>query len=618
MLGFNTFSQVLFQSSTEQRASEQEVEEWLEERFKDDEAFISYQFIDVNLNSLEFDSVEVDLFDNKFKVKESNKDIRGLQNFSWYGISVSEEGENTVLFSTLNDDMQGVVRTREKVIAIETYNDDYIAIELDPKNFPECGMETTGNEDDDNPTDKDNNSGNKGHSPSSNSYSTSTIKSTNDFSCKIRVLVAYTPSAVSNISNIQNHAQACIFQMNQSFINSEINNVEVELALAYITPYTESETSSLRCDNEEGDMFRFRQDGDGHMDEVHDLREEFSADVCILLNSYDVYESSINPLNDFTYYGVAAQIKASSDNAFCLSHYFYSLTAFTFTHEIGHLIGCRHDVVNDLSIEPYPHGHGFIYSYDIGNLTIQERTIMGTGSSCDFCQRRLYWSNPNLIHPVFGQMGTTAFADNARVIEENFENFMSHRPNTGTLIANQNRINTANESTGYLYHANQILSDENGALITSEQNVSFIAGNRIELRSFSTESGASFEASIVACGEPDGLPADFIDCQLDSDPNDKAILSAYETNKYRDVQFKIYPNPSNEYFMIDYLVEQNENINISLFSYTGKEVKTIYSGTQIAGTHNAYITTEKLAPGVYFIIFKNSDTKIVEKIIIGK
>ena len=76
-------------------------------------------------------------------------------------------------------------------------------------------------------------------------------------------------------------------------------------------------------------------------------------------------------------------------------------------HEIGHIIGARHDLNMDTTMSPFPYGHGFV------NGT-KWRDIMSYKESCGGCPRLPVWSSPKLM--VKGEPAGTPEQDNARVI----------------------------------------------------------------------------------------------------------------------------------------------------------------------------------------------------------
>jgi hypothetical protein len=207
----------------------------------------------------------------------------------------------------------------------------------------------------------------------------------------IKLLVAYTTAAASHYSNIETDLIAlAIEDANQSFRSSGIGQVRLELAHAYKTGYVENGT---HFDH----VFRFADKGDGFMDEVHALRDQYKADVGVLI------------VNDPQGCGLAAQVVAPADRAFAAVHHECAATSYSLAHEIGHLIGARHDLALDDDMKPFPYGHGFV-------LGTQWRTMMGYKESCDGCPRIPIWSNPKLR--VKGVPAGDAKSDNARVIAE--------------------------------------------------------------------------------------------------------------------------------------------------------------------------------------------------------
>lgn len=206
----------------------------------------------------------------------------------------------------------------------------------------------------------------------------------------IDVLVAYTSQAASYYMDIrQDLIELAIEDANQSFRNSGIGNVRLRLVHSYQTDYKESGTHFEH-------VFRFA-DKDGVMDEVLALRETYKADVAVLI------------VHDTNGCGLAAGVAPPQERAFAVVSQECAATKYSIAHEIGHLIGARHDFALDDSTMPFSYGHGFVSGK-------AWRTMMGYENTCDGCPRLPIWSNPRIL--IRGVAAGDATADNARVISE--------------------------------------------------------------------------------------------------------------------------------------------------------------------------------------------------------
>ncbi len=502
------------------------------------------------------------------------------------------------MLSVFDDDIQGILTKGDELYKIETFENEYILIKINQLelNKKDCGI--VGQQIEEN-------------IPSNNLKSENNLttqKSLENFSCKIRVLVLYTPNASANVTNMQGLAQISVDQMNQTFINSQIN-AEVELVHVQLTNYIETNISPTSSATHDNDLTRFTTNGDGHMDEVHSLRSEYSADICVLI--CDIPES-------LDYAGIARSIKSSSQNSFCLVDYWYSFLNITFAHEIGHLIGCRHNESSDPTNTPYAYGHG----YTVNDPTNGSwRTIMGTTNSCNDCPRNPYWSNPNVSIP-FGVTGTASTNDNARVINENVENVISHRPTNGTLIVNQSIANAA--MGGSLYNSNNITTN-GSVVINPSQSLAMYAGNEIVLLpGFHAEAGSEFVAQIVpACGTPDGLENDY---GLNADSIGFRLKNSIETNvknyysengKLKVGDIDIYPNPTSNQISVSFkLVEAKNEMSIKVVNFNGQVLSTIFNGNKDKGNHTLNYSLTSYASGIYFVIISINNADIVSHKII--
>lgn len=222
----------------------------------------------------------------------------------------------------------------------------------------------------------------------------------------IRVLFLYTDSALTMMSGspketaMKEEAYRYINEGNQSFVNSNIN---ARLQLAYVGPTNYDESSHTW--NEA--LNHFYGQNDNYMDEVHSLRNKYAADICLLMLNKDA-----------GYCGTAKDIRVDKTSAFAIiwPNFTYCGWRYSAIHEIGHLIGCRHNWQKDSTSVPsyFEYAHGYINCVT-GNAW---STIMSYETSCDlYSPRKLYWSNPDVYYNGVAT-GTTTRENNARVWNE--------------------------------------------------------------------------------------------------------------------------------------------------------------------------------------------------------
>jgi hypothetical protein len=207
----------------------------------------------------------------------------------------------------------------------------------------------------------------------------------------IDVIIAYTKKAAANYADIKRELiDLAIEEGNESFRTSNLGHIKLRLAHAYETDYVEEGT---HFDH----VWRFADAGDGYMEEIHGLRDKYRADVGVLI------------VDDPKGCGLATRVYAEANEAFAVVHHDCAVLTYTVAHEIGHLIGARHELAMDKIMSPFPYGHGYV------NGT-KWRDIMSYRESCDGCPRVPVWSSPKVL--IRGEPAGTPQQDNARVIAE--------------------------------------------------------------------------------------------------------------------------------------------------------------------------------------------------------
>ena len=209
------------------------------------------------------------------------------------------------------------------------------------------------------------------------------------------------------------------------------------------------------------------------MEEVHTLRNKYSADICVLL-TYD---------DDLC--GIANGIGVTGTDAFCIvsTNSTCATSNYSFGHEIGHLLGCRHDPSADSGTTPFAYGHGYV------NPSETWKTIMAYGSS----HRLQYWSNPNVTYGG-ESMGTVSTNDNARVWNGRASTVMAFRqPDNNVTFTNSDMPNTQYADV----IAKQNITTSGTVTVNNGNSLKMRAGNSILLQpGFSVQAGAEFSAHI--------------------------------------------------------------------------------------------------------------------------
>lgn len=212
----------------------------------------------------------------------------------------------------------------------------------------------------------------------------------------LSVGVVVTPDAERKIRaegvTVDELVALALVESNEGLANSRI---PASFALAGIRREDFTESSDW-----DGDLAALAGTNDGRLDAIHQWRDEVRANIVVMLTGRDEW------------CGLATGFRVPRDRAFVLVRYACATGYYSFAHEIGHLLGARHDEDTDPTDTPYSWGHGYRYQ-------TRWRTIMAYGGgACGSCPRINAWANPDVLWDGV-PMGTAQRNNDARVIAEN-------------------------------------------------------------------------------------------------------------------------------------------------------------------------------------------------------
>ena len=216
----------------------------------------------------------------------------------------------------------------------------------------------------------------------------------------IDLMVLYTKNAVNDyLGEPAGLIADAIEEANETFARSGLGNISLRLVHTQLVDFDEAGSDHY-------EILYAMVDGVGAFNHVSKLRNEKGADIVGLI------------IDSPSGCGLSTRVGADAEEAFFVAHHACAANTFTIAHEVGHIVGTRHDRLIDANNMPFPYAHGYV------NGT-KWRDIMSYRQSCGSCPRIPYWSNPRVLYK--GEPTGTAASDNARVILEQAERVSKFR-----------------------------------------------------------------------------------------------------------------------------------------------------------------------------------------------
>ncbi|MEW6509285.1 MAG: reprolysin-like metallopeptidase [Bacteroidota bacterium] len=376
--------------------------------------------------------------------KDLGKNTDGIQG---YKAELKEGGYS--LFSISQEGMRVSIWYRENFYSIESVEDGiYFVSEVDLNEIAkhECSIGDGGVK-------------NKINKTTQNRSVNSVLSA-----ATIKVFVAYTPAVAQNYSPISTFIDQCENITNDAFGNSLVSS-SIDIVGYQQLIYTES-------GDDYTDITRFMTKNDSYLDEIHSLRNQYDADVCVLL---------VNTLNSNGSVPGEEAIGAQRYNAFFVVKASSAVSYYSFPHELGHLLGCRHD--SDTGTEPYYNAHGYNWHGKLPYSPTSRfyKTIMSVEEEAKY-KRVQYFSNPNVYDQLNNPMGTLNYNYCANAIDDyssTLAGFAPYYTPSGTLTENEWWRGTVTITGNVTVPNNITLTIEAGAQIYFNQGASLIVNGTL-------------------------------------------------------------------------------------------------------------------------------------------
>jgi type IX secretion system substrate protein len=93
----------------------------------------------------------------------------------------------------------------------------------------------------------------------------------------------------------------------------------------------------------------------------------------------------------------------------------------------------------------------------------------------------------------------------------------------------------------------------------------------------------------------------FLHLMFESVSLEDSILTSVEDLSFDDIQIRTYPNPFRETTTIEYQIEHQSDVQLTIYNATGRIVERLVNETQSSGTYRVdFNAGDKLPAGIYF------------------
>jgi hypothetical protein len=479
--------------------------------------------------------------------------------------------------------------------ADETYGE--FLIELDSKiinNEMSCGVDLLKSENNIISTNK-----------SINNNQANSSSSTNR---NVRILIAYTDAALL-VSNPFQLGSTLIAQTNASLRNSQISAGQLNFELAAYTKIDLDETT-----NPISTLNAFRTDN-----QINTIRQELFADLVV------VFTDGNYVTQNGTVLGIAALYDYPNPQTGFIALVEADAGGLTFAHEVGHLMGCRHDTDDDIipSLSPTAKGHSWYIRNCFFCQKLYRKSVVASGLTTGI--RQMYFSNPAVKSESSARDNTGTSTRNnylqlltAAPIVAAYDPFVPlsvsidgpdivESGDTYTLTANVNNCNSSiNYQWSISYDGFNYTNTGTNSSITTTASALF--GSEVYYRSIVTCGGQSRTAfsSVFIIG---GSGGPFLPNSINTDDLQFSILDTIEPNA-----ISFYPNSARDEIFISTNFTQQSRVIVKVYSVLnlGTE-RVIFDGTSVLGSAQHRLDISDLDQGLYEMKIFDEGTEIFSK-----
>lgn len=574
--------------------------------FLDEPTTSDYRIIEVDFSVLEKEHLWLELKGERYHFTHTRTTYRDHDDYSWSGDLNGEFGRCNLVVK--KDRLTGIFRMKGELYQIYPLGEGrHVFLFKNPSRFPDDCSREYAPEDQREVMPSGDQEGSDYYEEGYGLIPEAGFQPLAAGPCKLRLLVAYTDDVDAAYADIMGHVQAAVDDHNDANDNSQVNH-DVELARSMEVAYNES------ADDLGVFLDDFETDGDGKMDDVHDDRSLFDADVCVLMT-----------LADGDACGLASGIGSSYGTAFCVSVAGCSVGNHTFAHEVGHLHGCRHDTYVDTKTTPFAYGHGYVYFDDLW------RTVMAYNNECDcddevspcpafddrstpgspYCDRLQYWSTPDVTYGGV-PMGTVSTEKNERVLDETAADLAGYENYEINKVVFDSR-NITNGEEFDIQGETSLTTDVNDPFtIFSGAKGNFRAGTEITLKEgFHARSGSEFRAWLDNCTN--------LSLTGNEDPVTRKEPPQIRVEEADNlvVQLTTFPNPFTDKLHVRYRVTQDTEVSMRLVDMLGRQVAFILEQDPTPAELLQMTTFDgsRLAAGTYTLIVRAGDQRHTKRVV---